>query len=67
MRMEKSIKASGFQVKNREEEYSSKLIIHHTQENGLMIHNMAMDSRNGPMEQSIKVIFNMVKKKAMEY
>lgn len=65
MRMEKFMKENGYQVKKKEEEYSSKQIIHHTLENGRMIPSMVMDSRNGQMERNIKAIFNMVRKRGM--
>ena len=67
MRMARSLKENGHQVKKKVEEYSSKQIIHHTQENGQTIPNTVTVNRNGQMEQNTKAIFNLVRKRDMAY
>ncbi len=67
MRMDRSLKENGYQVKKKAEEYSSKQIIHPTQENGQTIPNTAMVNRNGQMEHNTKAIFSLVRKRDMEY
>ncbi len=61
------MKENGNQIKKKAEEYSSKRIIHPTQENGQTIPNTVMVNRNGQMEHIIKAIFILVRKRDMEY